>query len=78
MVPCALSQDGLFQVDGTWGTVQPIQLAPGVRTVGELELIEQLGAGAALVDTRLPHFHRAGTIPGAVNLPHEQVLERIG
>ena len=33
---------GLVVVDATWGTVNPIELAPGVRTVGELELIEHL------------------------------------
>jgi hypothetical protein len=41
MVPRPLG-DGLFEVDSTWGTLQPIELARGVRTIGELEVIEHL------------------------------------
>jgi len=78
MVPRPLSDDGLFEVDATWGIVQPIELAPGIRTIGELELIDHVERGLALVDTRLEHFHRASTIPGAANIPHEDVLARIG
>ncbi|MEO8966005.1 MAG: rhodanese-like domain-containing protein [Solirubrobacteraceae bacterium] len=75
MVPRALGH-GLFKVDGTWGTVQAIELAPGVHTIGELELIAHLEQGLALIDTRLPHFHRQATIPGARGIPHQQILDR--
>ena len=45
-VPTPVTDEpGLFVVDATWGTIAPMQLAPGVRTVGELEVIEQIGAG---------------------------------
>lgn len=47
---------GLFIVDATWGMIQPISLAPGVRKVGELEVIEHLKAGRLLVDCRLPEL----------------------
>ena len=67
--------DGLFQVDATWGAVQPIEIAPGVRTIGELELIDHLGKGQPVIDTRLAHFHREATIPGARSIPHEQILD---
>lgn len=40
-------EPGLVQVDTTWGTIQPIEVADGVRTVGENELIEHLGHGGA-------------------------------
>jgi rhodanese-related sulfurtransferase len=73
MVPRRLN-DGLVQVDSTWGTVQPIQLAPGIRTIGELELIRQLEQDGALIDTRQPHFHRDATIPGARGIAHDQIL----
>jgi hypothetical protein len=33
-------EPGMFAVDATWGVIQPISLAPGVRTVGQLEVIE--------------------------------------
>ena len=78
MVPRPTSPDGVFEVDATWGSVQPIALAAGVRTVGELEVIEHLEHGALVVDTRQPQFHRAATIPGAVNLPHQHILDHIG
>src|SRR5947209_5406576 len=75
MVPQPLG-DGLFQVDATWGKVQPIILAPGVRTVGELEVIDHLSRGLPLIDTRLAEFHREATIPGAVWISHEDILDR--
>ena len=68
---------GLFLVDGTWGTIGPMQLAPGVRTVGELEVIAHIERGLPLVDTRLEHYLANGSLPGAVNVPHTQTLERI-
>ena len=78
MVPQPVpSQPGLVTVDATWGTVAPIQLAPGVRTVGELEVIEQIDAGLPLVDTRLAHFFRQGTIPSARNVTHELMTDSI-
>jgi rhodanese-related sulfurtransferase len=75
MVPRDLG-DGLFEVDATWGTVQPIELAPGVRTIGELELIEHLHDDLPVIDTRLAHFYTEGTIPGARSIPHEEMLAR--
>ncbi|WP_051928691.1 rhodanese-like domain-containing protein [Thermopetrobacter sp. TC1] len=54
--------------------IQPMTAAPGVNTVGELELIDFLkkkvekGKGV-LVDARIPAWYRKGTIPGAVNIP---------
>ena len=70
--------EGLFEVDATWGVVQPAELAPGVRTVGELEVIEHVKDGKPLIDTRLEHFFRQGTIPGARSIPHQQILEHRG
>ncbi len=55
--------------------IQPATLAPGVETVGELEVIEYLKKMAAgddsilLVDSRTPDWVKKGTIPGAVNIP---------
>ncbi len=77
-VPRALGARGRFVVDATWGTVQPLELAPGLRTLGELELIAHIEAGLPLVDTRLPHFFAQGTIPTARSIPHGEILERIG
>ncbi len=78
--PCQVPQslgEGFYRVDGTWGTVQPIELAPGVRTIGELELLAHIEQGGSLVDTRQPHFHREAAIPGACSIPHEEVLDHL-
>jgi rhodanese-related sulfurtransferase len=54
--------------------IQPMSPAPGVHTVGELELLDFLkkkvetGKGV-LIDARIPAWYRKGTIPGAVNIP---------
>lgn len=54
--------------------VHPMQAAPEVETVGELELIRFLKArvekqSGLLIDARLPSFYKKGTIPGSVNIP---------
>lgn len=55
--------------------IQPAQLAPGVETIGELELIEYVEKmtggddSIMLIDSRTPDWVTKGTIPGAVNLP---------
>jgi len=54
--------------------IQPLSVADGVETIGELELLAflendaQQGRGL-LIDARTPNFFQAGTIPGSVNLP---------
>ncbi len=54
--------------------IQPITVADGVETIGELELLSFLETMAKtgnglLIDARTPQFYQAGTIPGSVNLP---------
>ncbi len=55
--------------------VQPIVLAPGVVTIGELELLDYLGKIAEgddsiiVIDSRAPDWVENGTIPGATNIP---------
>ena len=52
--------------------IQPLHVAPGVTTVGELELLDfidkklEVGKGL-LIDARTPSWHKKGTIPGSVN-----------
>ena len=68
---------GLFLVDATWGTITPMQLAPGVRCVGELEVIEHIASGLPLIDTRLSKYLAAGTLPGARSIPHTEIGRRL-
>lgn len=70
--------EGRFEVDATWGTVQPLELAPGVRTVAELEVVEHVARGLPLVDTRAERFLDEPTIPTAQRIPHERIAERAG
>jgi rhodanese-related sulfurtransferase len=54
--------------------IAPMTVAPGVETLGELELIAFLETQVArgkgvLIDSRLPEFYVKGAIPGAVNVP---------
>ncbi|ORU93967.1 MAG: sulfurtransferase [Cycloclasticus sp. symbiont of Bathymodiolus heckerae] len=54
--------------------IRPISLAPGVETIGELELMEylkKLGSDENLmvIDSRTPDWVERGTIAGAVNIP---------
>lgn len=59
--------------------VQPIELAPGVETIGEVELLgylERIGKGdddVLLIDSRTPDWLAHGTIPGAVNIPYTRL-----
>ena len=71
--------------------IHPMQAAPGVETVGELELInflnKQVESGSGfLVDARMPNFFKSETIPGAINIPFilftgdssDKILEILG
>ncbi|MEM7563498.1 MAG: rhodanese-like domain-containing protein [Pseudomonadota bacterium] len=55
--------------------IQPAILAPGVETIGELEVLSYLkrmseGDDSILVvDSRTPAWVAKGTIPGAINIP---------
>lgn len=69
--------DGRVEVDATWGIVQPMRLAEGVETVGELELIAHLRAGGPLIDTRLAEHVITGTIPGARAIAHTELAARL-
>ena len=55
--------------------IQPARLAPGVETIGEVEMLDYLARMSAgdssilVVDSRTPDWVKKGTIPGSVNIP---------
>lgn len=54
--------------------IQPMIVAPGVTTFGELEVIQFISDyvktnKGILIDARTPSWHEKGTIPGSVNIP---------
>jgi len=82
-------QDNLNQIDPDFSMtsrpcppycVQPMHLAPGVETIGELELLDYLkrsagkGEDLLVIDSRDPDWlRRSGIIPGAIHLPWTQL-----
>ena len=66
--------------------IQPISLAPGIGTIGEVELLDYLkrlskGDSTILViDSRTKSWVENGSIPGAINIPWTQLtaLEAVG
>jgi rhodanese-related sulfurtransferase len=55
--------------------IQPATLAPGVETIGELEMLDYLKRMSAgddsivVIDSRAPAWVAKGTIPGSINIP---------
>ena len=64
--------------------IQPINLAPGVDTIGELELLDYLERMAQgddsilVIDSRTPDWVERGTIPGAINIPWPRLSPSAG
>lgn len=57
--------------------IQPMQVAPGVTTVGELEVLDFARKGGKLIDGRTLDWHLDGTIPGAINMPYTEMASRL-
>jgi rhodanese-related sulfurtransferase len=59
--------------------IQPATVAPGVETVGELEVLgylKRIGDGdrkVMVIDSRTPDWIIRGTIPGSVNIPWNKI-----
>jgi rhodanese-related sulfurtransferase len=64
--------------------VQPMQVLPGVETIGELEMLGYLkrmsdgDASILVVDSRDPDWVARGTIPGAVHVPWRSINTDVG
>lgn len=64
--------------------INPMHLAPGVETIGELEILDYLqkssrGDDSVLViDSRTPSWVKKGTIPGSVNIPWTRLAPQKG
>jgi len=64
--------------------INPIVLAPGVETLGEIEVLDYLkkmsdgDKSILVVDSRTPNWVKAGTIPGAKNIPWTKLSVKKG
>ncbi len=61
--------------------IQPIKLAPGVETIGELEILKYLQQSVKndailVIDSREQHWLKKGMIPGAINLPWQKLYNK--
>jgi rhodanese-related sulfurtransferase len=78
MVPRPVEgESAVVRVDAGWGNIQPMQVAEGVHTVGELEVIDHLERELSVVDSRDPDSYGEATIPGAANLPFSDAASRM-
>lgn len=59
--------------------IQPMQIIPGVDTIGELEVLgylKRISTGdrsVVVVDSRTPDWTVRGTIPGSINIPWDKI-----
>ena len=64
--------------------INPMQLAPGVETLGEVEVLEYLDKmtkgdkSIMVIDSRTPNWVAKGTIPGSVNIPWTKLAPQKG
>ncbi len=64
--------------------INPMQLAPGVETLGEVEMLhylKKMNAGDSsiiVIDSRTPDWVKRGTIPGSVNIPWTKLSVKKG
>ena len=64
--------------------IQPAQIAPGVETIGELEVLEYLSRITdgdkefLVIDSRTPDWVSRGTIPGSINIPWTSLKTEAG
>ncbi|MDX5412711.1 MAG: rhodanese-like domain-containing protein, partial [Rhodobacterales bacterium] len=80
-------QDNDHEVTGEWARtsracppfcIQPMSPAEGVTTIGELELLDMLvDPEVTVIDSRTPDWFVGGSIPGAVNMPYDRMVDRL-
>lgn len=60
------------------GVLQPMVPAPGVRPVGELDVLDALKShDFRVVDMREPKWRLKSTIPCSISIPYNEVTERL-
>lgn len=63
--------------------IQPIVIAGGVQTLGEIELIDYISRAVTddsilIIDSRTPGWVSKGTIPGSINIPWTELNPAAG
>jgi len=58
--------------------IQPMQVAEGVHTIGELELLQHLQDPArSVLDSRTLEWYLEATIPGSIHMPYTDIAGRL-
>ena len=58
--------------------IQPMTPAEGVRTIGEIEMLEALqDPEVTVIDSRVRPDFETGTIPGAISMPYTEMADRL-
>ncbi|MBK1636352.1 rhodanese-like domain-containing protein [Rhodovulum adriaticum] len=80
-------QDTEHELSGEWARtsrpcppfcIQPMIPAEGVDTIGEIELLEMLeNPDVIVIDSRTQSWFESGSIPGAVNMPYTETVDRL-
>lgn len=79
MIPKSIdTEPGLVTVDTTWGSIQPMQAAQDVRTIGELEVYHHQKMNLSIVDTRKVNTTGGVSIPGSKSIPYDELVRRMG
>jgi len=64
--------------------IQTMSVAPGIETIGEIEILDYLAKihagnnGILVIDSRTPDWSSKGTIPGAKNIPWTKLNPKSG
>lgn len=59
--------------------IQPMNPAPGVTTIGEMEMLDFLqNPDVIVIDSRVTRDFETGTIPGSVSIPYTEAVDRLG
>ena len=74
MVPKGIgSESGLVEVDTTWGSIQPMQAAQDVLTIGELEVYHHQKMNLSIIDTRKVNTTHGVNISGSKSIPYDEL-----
>lgn len=78
MVPHPVEgEEGMVQVDTTWGEIQPLKIAENVETIDEFVVNDFIEKGLPIIDARTPDFFEVSTIPNAKNISHKEIQKRM-
>ncbi|TVZ28780.1 rhodanese-related sulfurtransferase [Gillisia sp. Hel_I_86] len=78
MVPKGIgSESGLVEVDTTWGSIQPMQAAQNVVTIGEQEVYHHQKMNLSIIDIRKASTTDGVSIPGSKSIPYDELAGRM-